>query len=400
MRTILNAVTALFAAIIAIWLIAYFTAASAMERAVHEPWPMNLGTLAALDQRVRPQAMNDAARQLIVVAAPLDIRFEKSAKSPSDPVRTAIGEYVKAEHVRAEATIGEVPHDIAEYLIAREAKIDALRDHLLRAPAIQWEIDGAKGLDAPIPNLLAHMHIARLLTTRALYLARENDVRAWDDLHAVWRLAHSLEARPELISQLIYLHLSRSVNGIAWKLPQPAPVWFGEVQKVDHRRLMLAAAQYDSWMVSRHTERSMEGLLPLIARPYYRWSTVNVMQHARLSAQQLAAMTACRFDGTAYSRNQLESIPRWNIIALIATPNIGAAWQRVFRATAEREATANAMRVLQGQSIVVTSACSDGAWKYDGTRLSFSRDLPRSSPSENAMPLSLAIPARATRRST
>jgi hypothetical protein len=81
-------------------------------------------------------------------------------------------------------------------------------------------------------------------------------------------------------------------------------------------------------------------------------------------------------------------------------PNLGSTWQRAFRTVAEREATANAMRIAQGQAIVAKSACSDGAWSYENGRLSFSRDLPRSSSAENAMPLSLAIPARATRQST
>jgi hypothetical protein len=164
--------------------------------------------------------------------------------------------------------------------------------------------------------------------------------------------------------------------------------------------LLLTAHQHETWVIGRHSERTLKGIRNVLARPYLRWSTVNFTRHQRETAEQIAAATACTFDGGAFAQQRLDAIPRWNIPARIVTPNMGAAWQRAFRTMAEREATANAMRMAQGQPIVATSACSDGAWKYENGRLSFSRDLPPFNSVENAMPLSLAIPARATRRST
>lgn len=398
MRILGLLVAIVLAVIVAVWVIGGLLATRGMQRAGEEQWPAGLGTLASVETRVRPQKTTDGARRLVALAKPLGITFKTG--SPKDPVLTAIGEYVKAEHVRAEPAIHEPSSEIQAFLAAHEAEIDALRDHLLHGEPIAWEVDLSKDFDAPLPNLLGHMHVARLLSARALVRARGDDVRAGDDLHAVWRLTHSLESRPELISQLIVLAMTRMVNAVAWKLPVANVAWLDEMRKVDHRRLLLSGFQYDTWMMWRHGEKSTKGVMWTITRPYERWSVADMTDHQRRIAEEVAATTACGFDGAAFSQHVAESIPRWNTLAQIAIPNFGSVWQRAFRSVAEREATMNAVRIAQGQPIVAESVCSDGAWRFENDRLSFSRDLPKSSEAETVMPLSLAIPARATRRST
>ena len=404
MRILGLVVGIILALIVAVWVAVGIVATGGMQRIGDEQWPAGLGTLASVEARVRPQKTTDGARRLIALAAPLGISFKAPAGKP-EPIRTAIAEYVQAEHGRAEPAIGEPPAEVLSYLAAHETEIDALRDHLLHGEPIAWELDASKGFAAPLPNLLGHMNAARLLTARALLRGRGNDVRAWDDLHAAFRVAQILEPRPELISQLIVLTLARSVNAAAWKLPHTNAAWLGEMQGLDHRRLLLRAYQYDMWNMWRHGEKTM-GDTPLaklggtLGKPYVRASIVSMAHHQRATAQELAAMTACGFDGAAFSRRRYESMPKWNIIQRIATPNLDSSWQRVFRTVAEREAASTAMLIENGQPIVATSACSDGVWRYEDGRLTFSRDLPRSNKTETVMPLSLAIPARATRRST
>jgi hypothetical protein len=383
----------------AAWFFGGLVATGEMQRVGTVDWPAGLGTLASVEARTRPQKTSDGARRLVALAAPLGISFKTSADTP-EPVRKAIGEYVKAEQERSESTIGEPPAEVLSYLTTHEAAIDALREHLLHGDPIAWEIDVSKGMDAPIPNLLGHMQVARLLTTRALLRARKHDVRAGDDLHAAWRLTQTLQARPELISQLIALAMSRMVNASAWKLPESDTAWLDEMRNVDHRRLLLGGYQYDTWLMWRHGEESTQGAIWTIARPHLRWSVADMTDHQRRIAAEVAATTACAFDGEAFSRHVTESIPRWNTFAKIATPDIGSVWQRAFRASAEREATMNAVRIAKDQPIVAKSVCSDGAWRFENDRLTFSLDLPKSNVNETVMPLSLAIPARATRRST
>jgi len=402
MRIVARLLGIVLALIVTAWLIGSVTATTALKNTDREIWPAGLGTLASVEGRVRAHKTNDAARQLTALAIPLEISFETPPPPNRKvaPVHVAIGEYLKAEHARSEATIGAPPAAVTSYFATHEKEIDALRDHLLRAGPIQWDFKPTEWLDTPVPNFIGYMHSTRLLTARALHYGRMNDRRAWDDLHAAWRLASSLEPRPETITQIIFMAISRSVNATAWKLPQPVMPWFAEVQRVDHRQLFLQAHQQETWVIGKHSESTQKGIRMVLARPYLRWSTANFTHHQRETAEQIATATACTFDGGAFAQQRFEAIPRWNIPAQVVTPNVGMAWQRTFRVIAEREAVANAMRIAQGQPIVATSTCTDGTWSYDGARLSFSRELPKSSPHENAMPLTLAIPARATRQST
>ena len=70
--------------------------------------------------------------------------------------------------------------------------------------------------------------------------------------------------------------------------------------------------------------------------------------------------------------------------------DLTSVWRRAFRYRAEREATANALRVREGKSIETASRCSDGAWTFDGTTLRFSREIATAAP-DRPMPLVLRV---------
>lgn len=376
------------ALLIGVWVVGDGMSSAGMNREGDEQWPLRLGTLAELESRLPRREPNDAARRLMELSRAVDITFEKGG-NPTSPLRTAIGEYVSAHHMRADRTIAAPPAEVASHLASHETQLDALRDHLLRND-LTWDLDVSKGFAAPIPNLLAHMHIARLLTARALVRARENDARAWLDLQAVSRLARSLESRPELITQMISLAIARMVHGAAWKLPAADAPWLAELQAVDHRRLLMAGIQYDTWLTWKHGEDEVKGLKAEIGKPYVRWSVVDMTRRQRRTAEEIASVTACATDTAAIMRKRFESMPRWNIIGQLATPNLDTIWERVFRGIAEREGSANAMRIVRGAPIVTTSRCSDGAWSREGERLRFNLALP-SSPSDKPMPLTLTV---------
>lgn len=400
MRILALFVGIVLAVLITSWLLGGIFVDAQMQNVGNEVWPAGLGTLASVEKRVQPQATNDAARTLIARAAPLEISFEKTpGRTLGSDTKTAITEYVKAEQGRADGSIAAPPPLVTSFLAAHEKEIDALRDHLLRDETIAWETDASRGLDAPIPYLLAHMQIARILAARALDRGRANDARAWDDLHAMWRLAEGLKSRPEMISQLIVLWMARSINGVAWKLPPADLAWFRDLQHVDHRQLLLASSQYDAWAVWKHGERTLTGMGFTTLRPALRWGAASMARAQRRGAEEVVSMTACNFDAAAFRERQTSRIPKLNLFGAMAMPNFGAVWQRAFRSIPEREATMNVMRIAQGQPIVAKSACSDGAWRLAQGRLSFSGTIASAAPGDHPMPLSLAIPARATRQS-
>jgi uncharacterized glyoxalase superfamily protein PhnB len=70
--------------------------------------------------------------------------------------------------------------------------------------------------------------------------------------------------------------------------------------------------------------------------------------------------------------------------------DLSSVWRRAFRYRAEREATANALRIREGKPVETDSRCSDGAWTFDRTALRFSREIVTAAP-DTPMPLVLRV---------
>ena len=100
----------------------------------------------------------------------------------------------------------------------------------------------------------------------------------------------------------------------------------------------------------------------------------NSVEHDRLIAEEMFNATQCDVNARM---NELGT-------------DLSSVWRRAFRYRAEREATANALRVREGKSIETGSRCSDGGWMFDGTTLSFSREIATAAP-DRPMPLVLRV---------
>jgi hypothetical protein len=197
--------------------------------------------------------------------------------------------------------------------------------------------------------------VARALVADAL--AKER----WDDLHAVSNLARSLDGHPQMMSQTAALATARMINAVAWKMPLPAPAWFAEVQERDNIRPLLESFQFQT---ASYVENGV--------RLFPTKMLANLVDHDRHIAEVVANTTRCDV-----------KIPM-NEIGV----DLSFIWRRAFRYRAEREATANALRVREGKPIETHSRCSDGGWTFDGTTLRFSREIP-TAPPDNPMPLTI-----------
>jgi len=205
--------------------------------------------------------------------------------------------------------------------------------------------------------------MARALVANALAKGRSNAPAAWDDLHAVWRLARSLDGHPQMMAQTAALSMARMINAVAWKMPLPAPAWLGDLQSRDDVRPLLDAFQHQTasyW-------RSSAWIFPT------KWLASSI-DHDRKIAEDLFSITGCDVNTPM---NQLGT-------------DLTSVWRRAFRYRAEREATANALRVREGKSIETGSRCSDGGWMFDGGTLRFSREI-ATAPPDNPMPLVLRV---------
>jgi len=157
--------------------------------------------------------------------------------------------------------------------------------------------------------------------------------------------------------------MARMVNAVAWKMPLPAPAWFDELRARDNVQALLDSFQFQSASYWKNN-----------AWIFPTKSLASYIEHDRSIAEELFNITKC--DVTA-EVNELGV-------------DVSSVWRRAFRYRAEREATANALRVREGKSIETSSRCSDGGWTFDGTTLRFSREIPTAAP-DTPMPLVLRV---------
>src|SRR5437764_5753069 len=320
------------------WVLLWIVATS-MERSVaSRAWPTGLEGLDSVPSRYPERdAETSAALALTRLTVPrgVDIaaRVERQSRvapptrKEYDAIKTPLHDYIDAQLGRPSNAIDDAPSALVAYLADHRAQLDAVRAHLLSGAPIAWKMQLAKGFEAPIPNLLGHMEIARLFVADALVKARGGDAAAWDDLHAVWLLDGGLRPRPDLISQLISLAMARMTNAAAAKMPLPEPAWLGEVRAVDYRRSFMAAMQSEAWSWTHVIHAGGH-----LASPYIRLCGADVAEHVRVALLNMAKSSACDV-GDTLSQDVNSMLPRWNVLGRIAVPNIAATWQRAARAT-------------------------------------------------------------------
>lgn len=337
MKKVLVAVVAIA---LVVWVISWFRAPEAVATSAARPWPGGLGTLDSVAGRFPPLPGNDASVKLTALANAL-------------PKNEAAGEFVAREIARGELTIGEPP---------ALPEVSAFRELLLREPIV-WARH--EGIDHQATEAMrgVELMVARALVASALAKARADDAAAWEDLHAAWKLARALDGHPQLMARTAALTTARMINGVAWKMPLPAPAWLGELQARDHVRPLLEAFQFSA--ASYWAGGSQLFPTKILA---------NDVEHDRLIAEELFNTTRCDVN---MRMNKLGT-------------DLASVWRRAFRYRAEREATANALRVREGKPVETASRCSDGAWTFDGTTLRFSREIATAAP-DRPMPLVLRV---------
>ena len=323
------------------WVFFAFRDGNAVATSAAQQWPGQMGTLEKVGERWPRIEANSAS----VTLSSLGEALPKNDK--------AIDDFVAHEITRDDIAIAEPP---------QLPDITTIRDLLLHEP-IHWERYDEIGDSNAIAARAMQMTMARVMVASALAKARANSVAAWDDLHAVWKLARSLDGHPQLMAQTAALTMARMINAVAWKMPLPAPAWLDELQTRDDLRPLLDSFQHQAasyW-------KSGSSLFPT------KW-LANSIDHDRKIVEGL------------YLRSECDVTTPVNELGTDLT----SLWRRAFRYRAEREATANALRIREGKTIETSSRCSDGGWTFDGNTLRFSREI-ATAPPDNAMPLELHI---------
>jgi hypothetical protein len=323
-----------------VWVISWFRAPGAVATSAARAWPGGMGTLDSLADPSSTPPANDASAKLAALARTL-------------PKNEAVNDFVAREIARGELTTGEPP---------ALPEVSPIRELLLREPIV-WERHEEIGHAGTQAMRAVQLTAARALVASALAKARANDPAAWEDLHAVWKLARTLDGHYQMMEQTAVLTMARMINAVAWKMPLPAPAWLGELQERDNVRPLLEAFQHQTASYWRSG-----------AEMFPTKSLAESVEHDRLIAEELFHTTRCDVRARA---NELGT-------------DLTSVWRRAFRYRAEREATANALRVREGKPIETASRCSDGGWAFDGTTLRFSHDI-ATAPPDRPMPLVLRV---------
>ncbi|HUR83319.1 MAG TPA: hypothetical protein VM733_21350, partial [Thermoanaerobaculia bacterium] len=291
-----KAIIAIVAIVLLIWVVSWFRTPKAVATAAARPWPGGMGTLNDVAARFPEIQANDAAKKFRALATALG-------------TSQAVDDFVGRETARGELTIGEPP-------ALRD--LSAIRELLLNERVVWKRAEGIGEVgDADTSTLRGlQMTTARMLIASALGKARANDPAAWDDLHAVWNLARSLDAYPEMMLQTASFSMGRMINAVSWKMPLPAPAWLGELQQRDDVRQLLAAFQYQDasyWQDSAHTFPT-------------KW-LADAVEKDRGIAEKLFTETRC------------DVTTDMNTLGV----DLSSVWRRAFRYRAEREGSANAL---------------------------------------------------------
>ena len=360
MKTLLIVVAIIAVLVAVIWFAgAHFLNSSALDAADAE----------RIASHFPPHGGNETAKVVDELAVSLP---------DTPPIRAAISEHLSRVIATGSDAVDAPPAALAGWLAAHATEIRTLQQQLVTRESPQWAV----GPGVPLPRLVAHMKVFRVLSLDALEQHRAgNGAMAWNDLQASWKLAQGLLARPELISQLIAIAGARMSNGVAAKLSAPAPAWRHELASFDFGGAAVAAMGYES-TESLRSAPPHEGVHALRRR----FQAGLALESQRQIAKELASSRAC---------DPHPRLPR-------GTPNIAEAWRRIGRFRAEVEGVEKllALKAARAQSgswpqfmpSIESSSCSDGRWRYrreaDGSMsLAFSKPIAVASSQTTVVPL-------------
>lgn len=390
MKKLLLVVAIIVALVALVWFAGSHYLNSRALTATSERWPNNLGTTDDIAKHFPPHGNNETANAIAELSKPLGI----------EPIRGALAEHLSRAISKDGDVVDAPPPAVAEWLTKHATEVRVLQQQLVTHESPQWAVDANALIEPPMPRLIAQMEFFRVLSLDALEQHRAaNDAVAWNDLHAAWKLAQGLLARPELISQLIGIAGARMSNGVAAKLSAPEPAWRHELASFDFGAAAVAAYAYESahsWRYVTHypagepdenrTRNHVRHVTGILLVPWIRYQAGLALEAQRKIATELASLRAC---------DPHPRMPR-------GMPNIGEAWRRIGRFRAEIEGVEKllALKAARAQSgswpqsmpSIEGSSCSDGRWRYrreaDGSMsLAFSKPIAVASSQAAVVPL-------------
>lgn len=347
------------------------------------------------------QEDSPAALELDACCARLGISLrtndpEKKAPEPEggSPWAATRGEFVTylGELEKAEPATPAPPEPVSAFLSQHAATLQEIRDRLARG-GIRWSMHIERGFAAEIPSLLGHLDLTRLLLADTLAEhAGGRDAKALADIQAAWDLSSVIEPRPELISQFVCIAM-RTMSTVALRKLDGAPAeWDARLASWDPEAGILRSYAMEAYAMGTVGDapslREVLGTEPrggfgdrlttFLGRPFIRLCLADT-QRLLLDEVQLAQkLGPCAPDSEylSLSSKVLPTVPRWNLIAAIALPNLSA-YGRVKHLRIQLELTrkvlalkaarANSGKWPPPDESMAQSFCPGERWVYEVT---------------------------------
>jgi hypothetical protein len=281
------------------------------------------------------------------------------------------------------------PTAVVAFLTEHEAALAAVRAQLNANAPPRWLSDVQEITDPPRPAIAGNGDLAYLFAIDTLDRHRRgDDVTAWQDLDAIWKLGRGLLAEPDPWCESNGLFAAQIVAGIAAKLQPPLPLWWPAFLAFDFDRASAASMQYQAWRTLLFTQRypagepdDDDGAVKQMAR---RGAEVIMgpfhLQRAERSASSMRARAA-RFERMSPCASfPADQYAVWDTL-----------WVRARRFDVEREGVARLLTLKEARLAtgawpaslpgIERSRCAAHTWRYarmeDGSmRLTFAPPVP------------------------
>lgn len=380
---------------------------SIKEKRVSDRWAKEFVSLESFPDRFPTTKANQSALELEKLSAKIGIDLapkhsernhpsisqQKAYKDLSKEIKSLLNKRLD-DGISNETKISD---DLQKFLTTNENKLNEIVEYVLHNESPSWEIDLKKHIYAPIPNLLGQMNLQYLLNLRASLLFQQSRTsEATKNLEASWKINQHLFQRPDEISYLIGIAISRILAGNLRQIPVEYVQW--------HSRLIDSKIQNQYWIVVEAEVWSMvkgarEGTLDntnekrtvanKILAPFVR---TMILDYAKLKLQFVTALKKrdpCSPKQVLKDYNDIKKLfPKWNRFGPVAFTDPAGPWNRQARLQLDLELTDKILQIkdelkkkhrFENIKILNSEICPGQTWNYlhenDSYSVSFSKKI-------------------------
>ena len=356
-----------------VWIGAGSIRAARRERAVEASWAESFGPLGEMTAKSPAHPTNAAAHAIEASARSLGVELRPHSELPAedepgrpektapDDVRAPLEKWVDHEAAKAEGLPTAPPAPVAAYLASHAATLDAIEKDLLAGPAPDWAMDVARLYAAPVPNVLGHMQLVRVLVGRAETRAVAKDGRADESLRAAFALTGTLRGRPEVASQDVSIAETRLELGAVRRIPVDPAAWRERLKTLDPRGGVLMALRHEAWVEyeashgllrAKLTAGPLSGRLAALLGAWRARVEATSYLDAWRTAIDAAAKSPVsdaepRFLGEIFQK----TLERDGVKKKVAVPNLVELWRRANVAALEIRKTDDVLAARRGGAL-------------------------------------------------